>query len=162
MIPVDGIQLAFWIVGLREKPYTTYGLVVIKQLWQACKWQSPVLRGGQFFSWLQVLDCNPSTRTIFRWLRWNHALLKCYIGVVCNHYFVVISHIIPFLYHQSIPSMWPMVTINPSCVSAAAWVLNNINAPIPQHPTLIMVPQCTEWHHCNLLASSTSSCMETC
>ena len=85
---------------------------------------------------------DPSTRTVPRWLRSNHMLFKCCIGVVPNQYFVITCTYHPFPVPPINPFMWPMVIPSLSCVSAVAWLLNHINGatPPPQEPMLNCSP----------------------
>ena len=116
--------------------------------------------GGWLSSRLQALDCKPSTSTGPRLLGIHHTLSgTCCIGVVPNQSFTIICkpHCTPVAPIK--PFAWPMIISGHSHVSAASRVPSNIN--VPTSPDTL--PQL--WSHnaqgclCNLLVSSTSSCI---
>ena len=120
-------------------------IYILMLLWQVRKMQFSVLLGRIASLGTAGAGYDPSTRTVLRWLRRNHMLLKCCIGEVPNQYFVITCTHHPTPVPLINPSRWPMVISSLSCVSAAAWVLNYINWATPQYPSLIVVPQCSEW-----------------
>ena len=115
-------------------------IYILMLLWQVRNMQFPVLLGRIASLRTAGAGYDPSTRTVLRWLRRNHMLLKCCIGVVPNQYFVITCTHHPTPVPPISPSRWPMVIPSLYCVSAAAWVLNYINWPTPQYPSLIVLP----------------------